>query len=131
MIKRPAQRIGDLQLKILRVLWGRPNISVREVFEELGAEGKWAYTTIATMLKKMEVRKLVSHQLVERKFVYRAAVKEDDIARKMTTHLIERVFEGSLADMVTHLLQTREISSTELDELEKLIAEKKKKGRKQ
>jgi BlaI family transcriptional regulator, penicillinase repressor len=130
MTKRPAQRIGDLQLKILRVLWQRPDISVRDVYGELGAEGKWAYTTIATMLKKMEARKLVSHELVDRKFVYRAAIREDDVARNMTAHLIERVFEGSLADMVTHLLQTREISRTELDELEKLIAEKKKKGRK-
>jgi BlaI family penicillinase repressor len=121
-------RLGDLQLRILRLLWRGDDLSVREVHEGLG-ETKWAYTTIATMLKKMEARKLVSHRLADRKFVYRASVREGDIATKMTSHLIERVFEGSLADMVSHLLQTREVSRSELDELEKLIAQRKKKGR--
>jgi BlaI family penicillinase repressor len=129
MRKRPVHRIGDLQLKILRLLWNCADLTVRELHEQLGGEGKWAYTTIATMLKKMEARKLVSHRLAERKFVYRPVVKEDEIARSMSTHLIERVFEGSLADMVSHLLQTREVSKSELDELERLIAEKKRKGR--
>jgi BlaI family penicillinase repressor len=127
MKKTLVKRIGDLQLRILRLLWSETDLTVRDVHERLG-EGKWAYTTIATMLKKMEVRKLVSHRLVERKFVYRAAVAEEDVARKMTTHLIERVFEGSLADMVSHLLQTREVSREELEELEKLIAQKKRKS---
>lgn len=131
MNKKPATRIGDLQLRILRLLWEQTDLTVRDVHERLGGDNKWAYTTIATMLKKMEARKLVSHQLVERKFVYRAAVAEQDVAQKMTTHLIDRVFEGSLADMVSHLLQTREVSREELDELEKLIAQRKKKGRHQ
>jgi BlaI family transcriptional regulator, penicillinase repressor len=124
-----TRRIGDLQLKILQLLWGQPGASVRDVHGELGGEGKYAYTTIATMLKKMEARKLVSHQMVERRFVYSAVAKEADVTRKMTSHLLERVFEGRLADMVTHLLQTREVSRSELDELEKIIAERKKKER--
>jgi predicted transcriptional regulator len=45
----------------------------------------------------------------------------------MADHLIERLFEGSLADMVSHLLTTREVSREELSKLEKLIAERKKK----
>lgn len=122
-------RVGDLQLRILRLLWAEEGLTVRDVHGRLGGEGKWAYTTIATMLKKMEARKLVSHRLVERKFVYKAAVSEEEVTQKMATHLIERVFEGSLADMVSHLLHTREVSREELEELEKLIAQKKSKGR--
>src|SRR3954447_25375558 len=118
-MKRMVNRIGDLQLKILRLLWERADLTVRELHEQLGGEGKWAYTTIATMLKKMEARKLVSHRLVERKFVYRPSVKEEEIAQSVSTHFIEKMFEGSLADMVSHLLQTREVSKSELDELER------------
>jgi predicted transcriptional regulator len=54
-------------------------------------------------------------------------VQEDEIARKMSAHFIEGLFEGSLADMVSHLLKTREISSSELDRLEKLIVDQKRK----
>ena len=45
----------------------------------------------------------------------------------MSEHFIEGLFEGSLADMVSHLLKTQDISRQELERLEKLIAEQKRK----
>jgi predicted transcriptional regulator len=45
----------------------------------------------------------------------------------MANDLLERLFEGSLTDMVTHLLTSREITREELSKLERLIAERKKK----
>ncbi|MEY2427230.1 MAG: hypothetical protein QOJ40_115, partial [Verrucomicrobiota bacterium] len=56
----------------------------------------------------------------------RPVIAEEDVSRGMADHLVERLFEGSLADMVHHLLSTREVSREELTKLEKLIAERKK-----
>ena len=44
----------------------------------------------------------------------------------MADHLVDRLFEGSLASMVSHLLTSREVSRDELDEIEKLVALRKK-----
>jgi predicted transcriptional regulator len=44
----------------------------------------------------------------------------------MAGDVLERLFEGRLADLVAHLLSTREVSRAELCELERLIAERKK-----
>ncbi|MDB6056943.1 MAG: Transcriptional repressor, BlaI/MecI family [Verrucomicrobiales bacterium] len=120
-------RLGDLQLKIMKVLWDSSEATVAEVHENLSVEADFAYTTIATMLRKMEARGLVKHRAEERKFLYRAKVKADDVKSKMSTHFVERMFEGSLADMVSHLLTTHEVSREELDRLSQLIAERKKK----
>jgi BlaI family penicillinase repressor len=78
------------------------------------------------MLRKMEARGLVNHRLDGRSFVYGATVAADAVTRGMSDHLLDRLFEGSLADMVAHLLTTREVSRAELSKLEKLIAERKK-----
>jgi predicted transcriptional regulator len=121
------QRLGDLQLKIMKVLWEKSEATVAEVHENLSTEVELAYTTIATMLRKMEARGLVSHESVERKFIYRPRVNAREVASKMSAHFIEGLFEGSLANMVSHLLKTQEISREELDRLAKLIAEQKKK----
>ena len=94
--------------------------------EAVGAEGDLAYTTVATMLRKMEARGLLRHRLEARSFVYRAAVAEEAVSRGMADHLLERLFEGSLADMVRHLLSNREVSRAELSKLEQLIAERKR-----
>lgn len=119
-------RLGDLQLRILKVLWDRAEASVAEVHEALGPAAGLAYTTVATMLRKMEGRGLVRHRAEGRRFIYRAAVTPDAVSRGLANDLLERLFEGRLADMLSHLLATREVSRAELVELERLIAERKK-----
>jgi BlaI family penicillinase repressor len=121
-------RLGDLQLKIMKFLWQCADpTTIADVHQAISSEGDFAYTTIATMLRKMEARGLVHHRLHDRKFLYRAAVKEEDVTRKISAHFVERLFEGSLSDMLAHLLTTREVSRQELDRLEELIAKRKKK----
>jgi BlaI family penicillinase repressor len=126
MRKPKLHRLGDLQLRIMKVLWERREATVAGVFSALGSKARLAYTTIATMLRKMEERGLVAHRCAGRTFVYRAAVAADEVSRGMADHLVDRLFEGSLADMVSHLLTTHEISRAELVQLERLIAERKK-----
>ena len=121
-------RLGDLQLQIMKVLWARREATVAHVHEDLGREERFAYTTIATMLRKMEARGLVTHRAEGRSFIYAAAVAEDQVGRGMAEHLLDRLFEGRLADMVNHLLTTREISPEELTRIEWLIADRRRRS---
>ncbi|MDA7980609.1 MAG: BlaI/MecI/CopY family transcriptional regulator [Pirellulales bacterium] len=120
-------RLGDLQLRIMQVLWARGASTVQKVQAELNAGDEFAYTTIATMLRKMEDRGLVRHETAGRRFVYQAAVEESEVTRTMATDMLERLFEGSLADMVHHLLDNRDVSADELARIEKMIVQRKKK----
>src|ERR1041385_4933786 len=126
MSRTKVHRLGDLQLRIMQILWTRQQATVAEVHATLAGERDLAYTTIATMLRKMEARGLVKRRLDGRSFVYRAAVAEDAVSQGMADHLVDRLFEGSLSDMVHHLLTTREVSREELSRLEKMIIEMKK-----
>src|SRR5436309_7658912 len=126
MSKSRPYRLGDLQLRIMKVLWEWERAGVAEVHEALGPDAGLAYTTVATMLRKMEGRGLVTHRSEGRRFLYRAAVSPDAVTRSMADDIVERLFEGSLADLLSHLLSTREVSPAELRELERLIAERKK-----
>lgn len=110
----------------MKVLWERKEATVAEVHQVLTTEAAFAYTTVATMLRKMEDRGLVKHRSEGRSFVYRAAVAADAVTRGMADHFVDRLFEGSLLDVVSHLLSTREVSGGELAKLERLIAERKK-----
>jgi predicted transcriptional regulator len=126
MMESRSYRLGDLQLRIMKVLWERDGASVSDVHEALGADAGLAYTTVATMLRKMEARGLVRHDSEGRRFIYRAGVAPDVVTRSMANDVLERLFEGRLADMLDHLLSTREVSRDELRELERLIRERKK-----
>ncbi len=87
-----------------------------------------AYTTIATMLRKMEQRALVTHAEEGRKFVYRARISSDDVTRSAAEQYVDRVFQGDLSAAVSHLLETREVDRGELAALERLI-QKRRMGR--
>lgn len=120
---RFPQRIGDLQLRILRVLWSRGEASVADVHGELQSEKSLAYTTVATMLRKMELRGWVSHREVGRAFLYKAKLAADSVNRGVGGYLVEHLFKGSVAEAVSHLLSTREVTSAELDRIESLVEE--------
>lgn len=126
MGKQKVHRLGDLQLRIMKILWERGEATVAEVLDALGREASLAYTTVATMLRKMETRDLVAHRASGRSFIYRPKVQAGEVSRSMANHLVDRLFEGSLLEAVNHLLNTREISREELVKLERLITEKKK-----
>ncbi len=126
-MKKKTIRLGDLQLRIMKVLWDSGAATVSQVLESLPQDRDLAYTTIATMLRKMEARGLLSHRVEGRSFIYRPKVAEEEVSRSMADHLVDRLFEGSLTQAVSHLLSTREVSREELAQLERLIAERKKK----
>jgi BlaI family penicillinase repressor len=123
-------RLGELQLRIMKVLWRSGPLGVGEIQAALTSQplgGRpLAYTTVATMLRKMENRGLVRHQERGRRFLYEAVPSAAEVGRSSTADLVDRLFEGSLADAVSHLLQTREVSPEELARLERLIDEHKR-----
>jgi predicted transcriptional regulator len=115
------QRLGDLQLAIMRVLWERGEASVADVHCALEPERGLALTTIATMLTKMEAKGTVTHRTAGRRFIYQPVVSESEVRRSMVGELTERLFRGDTAALVSHLLTEHQIDPDELAELEALI----------
>lgn len=110
----------------MKLLWSRGEATVADLHQQLQEGKDLAYTTVATVVRKMEARGLVRHRSEGRSFVYRAAVLEEAVTRGMADHFVDRLFEGSLTDVVSHLLSTREVSKDELTELERMIAQRKR-----
>lgn len=123
------RRLGELQLSIMKVLWDRQSANVSEVQKALRPAKDLAYTTVATMLRKMEDKGLVTHETQDRSYIYKAAVQEDSVSKSMAGDLLDKLFEGNLAGMVSHLLTARDVSADELEALEKLIQSKKKEAK--
>jgi len=126
MAKKPVLRLSPLQLSLLQTLWRLGEGTVAQVVEQLPHRAELAYTTVATMLRRLEERGLVRHREEGRTFIYRAVVRQEEVAGSMANEVVDRLFAGSLAQMVNHLLSSREVSAEELSELQKLVAEKRK-----
>lgn len=108
----------------MKALWARAEANVAEIRQALPGGADLAYTTVATMLRKMEGRGLVRHRVEGRTFLYTAAVAQDQVSGGMAEHVLDRLFGGSVEALVSHLLTRREVSRDELSRLRKLIAER-------
>jgi BlaI family penicillinase repressor len=118
-------RLGELQLKIMKYFWECSEGTVASAHEHVGKAEQLAFTTISTMLRKMEERGLLAHRVENRTFIYRPVVTEEEVSKSMAHDLLDRLFEGSVANMLSHLLSTREVSAQEVKRLEQLVKEKK------
>lgn len=118
-------RLGDLQVAILRVLWEEGEATVARVTEALPGKRR-APTTIATMLTKMERRRIVKHRVDGRQFVYRPVLSEEEVTRTMVADLTQRLFEGDVSALVSHLLTSEEIDRDELVRLRAVIVERER-----
>lgn len=115
------QSLTELQISLLRILWLRGEASVAELWEGLYAERGLAQTTIATIVARLQRRGILARRTRERQFVYRALVTEADVRHSMVRELTERVFEGDVAALVSHLLSDRDMTPGDLERVRKMV----------
>lgn len=111
----------DLELEILKVIWERGAATVREVFEDLSAKRKIAYTTVLTMMGVLEHKGHLKKKAGERAYVYRPAAPQDQVVQGMVDEFVDRVFGGSTKPLLMHLVGGRDIDPEEIAEIEKVL----------
>ena len=116
-----SHQLGDLQLAIMRILWKDGEATVASVHEALRESRGLALTTIATMLSKMEKKGVVKHRSEGRQYVFSATISEEAVHKSMVSELTERLFAGSAAELVNHLLTQQSIDRDELTRITQLI----------
>jgi predicted transcriptional regulator len=114
--------LTDLQLAIVRLLWGRGECTVVDVQEGLMPERSLAQTTVATLLTRLEKRGVVSHRTAGRQFIYRAEVTEPVVRQSMVGELTNSLFHGRASALISHLLVERDMGREELGEVKRLVA---------
>jgi BlaI family penicillinase repressor len=113
------------ELEILKVLWEQGPSSVRGVHRQLAQHEDLAYNTVQTLMRIMEDKGLVDHQVEGRTFVYTPRFSRDE----STARFLDRVFDGAADQLVMSLLRTERIASEELERMESMIARaRRKKG---
>ncbi|MBK8098021.1 MAG: BlaI/MecI/CopY family transcriptional regulator [Planctomycetes bacterium] len=117
---KAPKNLGELQLAILRVLWDRGEAAVADVHAALADRGL-ALTTIATMLRKMEDKRLVKHRENGRQFLYRAVAAPELVHKHMVGDLVERLFDGDPLALVSHLLAEGDVDLEELEALRQRV----------
>jgi len=114
--------LSELQIAVMRVLWRQGEASVADIATILGAERGLKYTTVATLLTRLERRGVVAQRRDGRVLIYHAVASEPQVRRSMVADLIGSLFGGDPRALVAHLVDESEIAPGDLERVRKRLA---------
>jgi predicted transcriptional regulator len=119
-MRRRSTTLTDQELEIMKIVWSRDRVTVRDVYEALLERRKVAYTTVMTMMNILETKKYLKKTQVERAYVYRPAQPQGQVIGAMVRDFVNRVFNGSAEPLLVHLVQEHDLSAADLEEIAQL-----------
>jgi BlaI family penicillinase repressor len=115
MARPMSESLTDREAEIMDVLWRRGAATADEIRSLL--QGDPHDSTVRTLLRVMEKKGLVSHQVKQRTYVYKAKVARAKARRKAVKGLLDRLFGGSVTSLVLQLLDDEKITREQLAQL--------------
>lgn len=116
-------RISGAESLIMEALWRRAPQSAEEVAASVGADRDWSETTVKTLLGRLLTKKAVAAERDGRRYLYSPLIARADYVQDQSKGLIDRLFDGKLAPLVSHFAETNQLSADDITDLKRLIAE--------
>jgi BlaI family penicillinase repressor len=124
-------RLSKLELQIMEALWSGGARSVREIQEAFPARERPAYTTVQTMVYRLEGKRAIRRvKKVGNAHIFEAAISRDAAQRRLIDELLS-FFGGRSQPVVAHLIESGNLTLEDVKEAEQTLRrlQKKEKGR--
>jgi|SRR6185312_3453390 len=122
--------LGDLEQKVMDFLWRNGPSTGEAVREAVGKDRSLTDSTIRTVLRRLEAKQYVRHEIEGRQFLYSSAREPRKVAAEAVSSALRNFCQGSLEELLTGMVDHRVIDSAELRRLaEKIDAMDKSKGK--
>lgn len=118
----------ELELEILKILWDKSPLLVREVRARLEerANRVLSHSSVITMLNIMVRKGYLKRRKEGKSFLFIPRVEKREIVGGIMGDLMSRVFDGSASALVLNLIETADLDADEMRELRRLINRKAK-----
>jgi BlaI family transcriptional regulator, penicillinase repressor len=117
----------ELELQILKILWDRSPLAVRDVRESLAATGRnLAHTSVITTLNVMVGKKYLRRSMQGKACLFEPRISREEASGRMLGDVVNRVFDGSAKAVMLSLFDSTDLDAGDLKELRKLINQKAK-----
>jgi len=120
--------LTEQELEIMKIVWQRERVTVRDVYEDLLERRKIAYTTVMTMMKILAQKKYLRKSQEDRAYVYQPTKPKNQVIKGMVREFVNRVFNGSAEPLLVHLMEDRKLSGKDLEEISRMIREDRENG---
>ena len=122
-------KLSKLEMQIMEVLWSAGPSAIREIQESFGLKNRPAYTTVQTMVYRLEIKGAVRRtKKIGNAHVFEATTSRASVQTRLLKELLG-LFGGNARPVMAHLVEMGKISSEDIDEAQKLLRAHKEKSR--
>jgi BlaI family transcriptional regulator, penicillinase repressor len=126
MARASIDRLGSLQKAVMEAVWDLGEATVPQVRDRLDREQMPAYTTVLSVLQKLEKAGWLTHRALGRSYIYVPTRSRQEAGETSVRTFIERVFRGDPLQMFQHLLEDQDLSDDDLKTLKTMIDRRRK-----
>jgi predicted transcriptional regulator len=116
-------RISGAESLVMEALWRESPRSAEAVADEIAAAQGWTESTVKTLFNRLLKKKAIEAEREGRRYLYSPRLRREDWVAQESAGLIDRLFDGRVAPLVSHFSQSRKLSPEDVAELKRLIAE--------
>ena len=120
-------KLSKLELKIMEALWAKGPSSVREIQESFPAKRRPAYTTVQTMVYRLEVKNALKRtKKIGNAHIFEALVSKTAAHRKVVDEVLG-LFGGRAQPLMAHLIESGQLTLADIEDARKALREPAKK----
>jgi BlaI family transcriptional regulator, penicillinase repressor len=117
-------RLSEFELDVMAHFWSDRELSAPELFERIGSERGVAYSTVKTIIDRLEAKGAIERVANRgRTIIYAPAIKRERVRKPLVKAFLKRLFGNDLRPLFAQLLQDEKLSDEELEYLRRLVAE--------
>jgi predicted transcriptional regulator len=116
-------KISTAESVFMEALWRKSPLSAEEIVGEVAQPQGWSEATVKTLINRLLKKAAIGASPDGRRYLYRPLVERGAYVAAESQGLLDRLFDGRLAPLVSHLSQSRSLSAEDIAELKRLIAE--------
>ena len=125
----PNPKLTKLELQIMDALWTNGALSVREIQEAFAEKNRPAYTTVQTMVYRLEAKKAIRRvKKIGNAHIFEAAVSRASAQRRLVDELLA-FFGGRSQPVMAHLIETGKLTLEDVQQAEQTLRKLAKKDR--
>ena len=114
--------VPNSELAVLKALWDRRSATIRELAKELYGEATPSnHATVQKLLERLEAKGHVARDESERAHRFRPSVNRARLVALRLQETADRLYDGSLSPLLTHLVEEADLSAEDLEQLRALI----------
>lgn len=116
-------QISESEAKVMQVLWDKSPLGADQVIEKLAGSESWQASTVKTLLNRLLNKGAVAAEADGRRFLYRPTLSRQDYVASESRSLVDRLFGGKVAPLVSHFAEQKKLTKRDLNELRRLLDE--------